>query len=58
MSVDLASVLQAVEKILALEKQIETAIASEKDAKRRERLAKACKDRDLEGIREILFSVD
>ena len=58
MSPDINKIIELVGKVVDLEKKIETAIASEKDARRRERLLKACKERDIDAIREILFTVD
>ncbi len=54
----IAEILAIVEQILALEKKVEVAIASEKDMRRREKLQKACKERDLDAIRSILFQID
>ncbi len=54
----IAEILAIVEQILELEKKVETAIESEKDIRRRERLTKACKERDLNAIRELLFQID
>lgn len=58
MPVDLNAILKAIEQIAALEQKVETAIASEKDLKRRARLLEACKKRDLETIREMLYEVE
>jgi hypothetical protein len=58
MSVDLPTILKLIDEILALEKKVETAISSEGDAKRRAKLLKACKDRDLAAIKEILYEVN
>jgi uncharacterized protein YjaG (DUF416 family) len=57
MSIDLAAILKALEEIMSLEKKIETAIQSEKDLKRRARLLKAIQERDIDAIKEILYSV-
>lgn len=58
MTIDVGKIIELVGKIVDLEKKIETAIASEKDARRRKRLLKACQERDINAIREILFTVD
>ena len=58
MSADINKILELVGKVVELEKKIETAVASEKDARRRERLLKACQERNVDAIREILFTVD
>jgi hypothetical protein len=57
MAVDLATILKLIEEGIALEKKIESAIASEKDINRRKKLLKAIQERDLETIRELLFTV-
>jgi hypothetical protein len=54
---DLKEILSLVAKVIELESKIETAIASEKDKNRREKIAKAFKDRNLDALRELLFSV-
>mgnify|MGYP000894716332 CR=1 FL=1 len=61
----MGNLIDAITAILALEKELKALIeaaakeiAAEKDKKRRKRLAKAFKERDLEAIREILFDVD
>ncbi len=43
------------EVIISLEKKVETAIAADKDIKRREKLEKAFKDRDLAAYHDALF---
>lgn len=55
MAIPLKDILAAIEKILALEAQVETAIKSEKDKNRREKIAKAFRDRDLDALRALLF---
>ena len=52
---DLTEILKILDVIIKLEKKVETAIASEKDAARREKLEKAFKARDLAALRDILF---
>ena len=52
---DLAEILKILDVIIQLEKKIETAIAAEKDLARREKIAKACKDRDVDALRKLLF---
>lgn len=47
--------LKMLDVLIQLEKKIETAIAAEKDVKRREKLEKAFKDRDLAAYRDALF---
>jgi len=54
----ITEILKLLQGIVDLEQKLEKAIAAEKDARRREKLLKACKERDLETIREILYSVD
>jgi uncharacterized protein YjaG (DUF416 family) len=58
MSVSIAEILKLIEGVIDAEKKIATAINSEKDAARRAKLLKACKDRDLEAIKEILYAVE
>ena len=58
MSADINKILELVGKVVELEKKIETAVASETDARRRERLLTACQERNVDAIREILFTVD
>ena len=58
MSVNIALVLKLIDEVLAAEKKITTAVSSEKDAARRAKLLQACKDRDLEAIKEILYAVE
>ena len=58
MSADINKIHELVGKIVEHEQKVETAIASEKDVRRRERLLKACQERNVDAIREILFTVD
>jgi hypothetical protein len=44
---DVSKILNLLDEALKLEKKIETAIASEKDVKRREKIEKAFKDKNL-----------
>jgi len=55
MAVDIATVLALLDKILKLEKQVEEALASEKDKKRRKKIADAFKKRDREALSDLLF---
>ena len=57
MSVDIAAIIKLLERIVELEATLSASIAAEKDSRRRERLLKACQERDIDAIREILFSV-
>jgi len=57
MAIDLAAILTALEQIVKLEGQVATAVNSEADMACRAKLLKACKDRDLVTIREMLFEV-
>jgi hypothetical protein len=52
---DLTEILKILDVIIQLEKKVETAIASEKDTNRREKIAKAIKDRDCDALRKLLF---
>jgi len=52
----IAEILDLVGQVIKIEKKIEEAIANEKDVRRREALAKAIRDRDLNRLRELLFS--
>jgi hypothetical protein len=52
---NLAEILKILDVIIQLEKKIETAIVSEKDTNRREKIAKAIKDRDSDALRKLLF---
>jgi hypothetical protein len=54
----LTDIIKIVDVIIQLEKQISEAIAIEKDKKRRKKLEKAIKDRDLDTLRHILFDVE
>lgn len=58
MSADIAAILQLVTEGVALLKQASAKAAADKDARRRKKLLKAIEERDLETIREILFSVE
>ena len=58
MAVDIAAILQLVTEGLALIKQASALAAAEKDTRRRKKLLKAIEEKDLETIREILFSVE
>lgn len=51
------NILVLVDRLIRLEKQIEEAIANEKDARKRKAYAKAYRDRDLDRLRELLFSL-
>ena len=57
MSVDLPTILKLIDEILTLEKKVATAVSAEADARRRAKLLKACQDRNLEAIKEILYDV-
>jgi hypothetical protein len=57
MSADLATILKLIDEILAAEKKIAKAVESEQDAGRRAKLLKACMERDLAAIQEILYGV-
>jgi hypothetical protein len=54
----IADILKIIQQIIDLEKKVEETIADEKDKARREKLAKAIKDRDLDAIRHLLFDLD
>ena len=56
MGTDLSEILKILDVVIQLEKKIETAIEGEKDIKRREKIAKAYKERDLVALRELLFT--
>jgi GTP1/Obg family GTP-binding protein len=51
----LANILKAVNKIIDLEEEISEHLKKEKDAKKRKKLRKACQNRDLAIIRDLLF---
>lgn len=55
MAIPLKEILGLIEKVIDLEGKIETAIQSEKDINRREKIAKAFRDRDLDALRALLF---
>jgi hypothetical protein len=52
---NISEILKILTTIIALEKKAEEAIASEKDKGRREKLAKAFKDRDRAAVADLLF---
>jgi hypothetical protein len=52
---NLSSILKILDEIIRLEKKAEEAIASEKDKSRRDKIAKAFKERNGSAIRDILF---
>ena len=52
---DLAEILKILDVIIQLEKKVETAIAAEADTKKREKIEKAFKARDLAAMRDALF---
>jgi hypothetical protein len=56
-NVSLADILGMVEKIINLEHEIERAIKNEKDKKRRKKIAKAIKGRDLNALHDLLFNL-
>jgi len=57
MAVDLKSILEMLEKIIALEAKVEEGIKSEKDKIRREKIRKAFKDRDAAALRDLIFDL-
>lgn len=54
----LSAILRIIDEILALEKKMRVAIESESDARRRKALLKACKDRDLTKVKELLYGIE
>jgi len=52
----LSEILSLVEKLLALEGKIENEIKKESNARKRKKLLKACKKRNLAAIRKLLYS--
>lgn len=56
--VSLATILKIIDEILTLEKKMRVAIESESDARRRKALLKACKDRDLTRVKELLYGIE
>ena len=57
MPVDLAVILALIEKGIAIEEKISSEIKKEKDARKRKKLRKACKRRDRDAIRAVLFDL-
>jgi len=57
MTISLKEILDTLNKIIDLEGKIEEAIKSEKDKSKREKLAKAFKDRDPDALRKLLFDI-
>jgi len=56
MAVDIATILALLDKILKLEKQVEEALASEKDKKRRKKIEEAFKKRDRDALADLFFN--
>lgn len=56
MASDAAKILRLLEKLMNIEEKISTEIKKEKDAKRREKLLDAVKDRDASVIRDLWFN--
>lgn len=58
MAINLVLILKIIDEILALEKKLAAAAASETNVRRRKALLKACKDRDLAKVKELIFGID
>lgn len=52
---NIKEILELVNKIIDLEKQIETKVKSIKDVKKREKIQKAFEDRDYNTLRNLMF---
>jgi hypothetical protein len=52
---DLTEILKILDVIIQLEKKVEVAIAAEKDTNKREAISKACKERDVKKLRELIL---
>lgn len=50
-------IVKLVNEVISLEKKIETEINKEKNAKKRKKLQKACRRRNLDDIRSMLFDI-
>ena len=55
---DIKKILRLLDKLVDLEETIENEIKKERDAKRRNDLRKAIRDRDVRAIRDRLFNPD
>jgi len=53
----LKEILSLLERVMALEQKIEKAIENEKDKNRREKIVKACRDRNPAALRKLLFEL-
>jgi hypothetical protein len=51
----LSELLKLLDKLISIEQQAEKIIKSEKDKARREKIAKAFKDRDGASLRDVIF---
>ncbi len=57
MSVDIAAIAKALDKIAALWAEVEVAIKAETNAKRRKAMQEACRKGDLAAIKELLYGI-
>jgi len=57
MATSLKEIVYLIEQIINFEGKVEEAIKSEKDKSKREKLAKAFKDRDPDALRKLLFDI-